>query len=169
MSRLFLLRHAKAARAEPGGRDYDRALTEDGRRQAAAIGAAMRAGGHVPSAVVCSPARRALETWQGVAAVLGRKPGEARMSDTLYGSDPGAYLTIMRNNGDAEALLIVGHNPMIEELALAFARHGNEEARQRLARGFPTAGLAVFSFVGPLFEASAADARFDVFLTPESA
>ncbi|MEP1775281.1 MAG: histidine phosphatase family protein, partial [Nitratireductor sp.] len=80
-----------------------------------------------------------------------------------------AYLTIMRNNGDAEALLIVGHNPMIEELALAFARHGNEEARQRLARGFPTAGLAVFSFVGPLFEASAADARFDVFLTPESA
>ncbi|WP_158264277.1 MULTISPECIES: SixA phosphatase family protein [Nitratireductor] len=169
MSRLFLLRHAKAAWAEPGGRDYDRALTEDGRDQAVAIGAAMRAGGHVPSVVVCSPARRALETWQGVATALGYKPGQALMSGSLYGSDPGAYLTIMRNNGDADALLIIGHNPMIEELAFAFARHGDEEARQRLARGFPTAGLAVFSFAKPLFEASAADARLDAFLTPERA
>ncbi|MVA97644.1 histidine phosphatase family protein [Nitratireductor sp. CAU 1489] len=169
MSRLFLLRHAKAAWAEPGGRDFDRALTEDGRDEATAIGAAMRAGGHVPSRVMCSPARRALETWQGVANALGHKAGAALMSNSLYGSDPSAYLTIMRNNGDAEALLIVGHNPMIEELAFAFARHGNDDARQRLARGFPTAGLAVFSFARPLFEASAADARLEAFLTPERA
>lgn len=166
MGRLYLLRHAKAAWAEPGGRDFDRALAAAGWDEAETIGGAMRDSGYLPQTVVCSPARRAVETWQGVAQALGQKASDALMSQSLYGSDATAYLTIMRNNGDAEALLIVGHNPMIEDLAFAHARNGDEEARGRLARGFPTAGLAVFDFARPLYEASPRDASLVAFVTP---
>jgi phosphohistidine phosphatase len=162
MSRLYLLRHARAAWADPGERDFDRALTPSGHAEAAEIGRAMLASGYLPTRVVCSPARRAVETWQGVAAAMRRKPGEALLSDTLYASDAGGYLTILRNNAGTEALLLIGHNPMIEDLALALSGDGEQGARATLAQGFPTAGLAAFAVEG----ADVAGASLLAFLTP---
>lgn len=166
MGRLFLLRHAKAAWAEPGTRDFDRPLTPAGHAEAEAVGRAMGAKGLVPSLTVCSPARRAVETWQGIASALGLKPSDAMLSETLYASDAGGYLNIMRNNAGAAALLIVGHNPMIEDLAAAMSARGCDAARATLAKGFPTAGLAVFSLAAGPTGRVGADARLDAFLIP---
>lgn len=166
MSRLLLLRHAKAAWAEPGLRDFDRSLTAEGGREAVAVGRYMVANGLVPARVICSPAKRAVETWHGVAGPLGRNPGEALFSEALYASDASGYLAVLRNVGGSEPLLLIGHNPMIEDLAVTLSAHGGEDARARLAKGFPTAGLAVIAFPAPLSEAAMESASLEVFVIP---
>lgn len=166
MSRLFLLRHARAAWAEPGDRDFDRPLTDDGRRESLAVGAMMLANGYRPDRVVCSPARRALETWRAVAETLDMKPSDALLSETLYSADATGYLTIVRNNGAMGSLLIVGHNPTIEDLAIGLSSPGVGPARADLDKGFPTAGLAVLAFEGDLSEAMLGAAALEAFFTP---
>jgi phosphohistidine phosphatase len=166
MSRLFLLRHARAAWAEPGDRDFDRPLTEEGRNESRIVGAMMLAKGYRPDRIVCSPARRALETWHGVAEVLDMKPSEALLSETLYAADAAGYLTIVRNNGANRSLLIVGHNPTIEDLALGLSSAGASPARDDLDKGFPTGGLAVLSFDGDLSEAMPGVGTLETFFMP---
>ena len=166
MSRLFLLRHARAAWAEPGDRDFDRPLTEDGRRESLAVGAMMLANGYRPDRIVCSPARRALETWRGVAETLDMRPSEALLSETLYSADASGYLTIVRNNGANGSLLIVGHNPTMEDLAIGLSAPGVGSARTDLDKGFPTAGLAVLSFDGELSKAMPGSATLEAFFIP---
>ena len=63
MTMLYLLRHAKARWAEPGSRDYDRALDPAGKADAETVAGSMRLAGHRPELVLCSGARRARETW----------------------------------------------------------------------------------------------------------
>ncbi|RST87959.1 histidine phosphatase family protein [Aquibium carbonis] len=166
MSRLFLLRHARAAWAEPGDRDFDRPLTEAGRRESLAVGAIMQANGHRPDRVVCSPARRALDTWRGVAEILDMKPGEALLSETLYAADAGGYLNIVRNNGANGSLLLVGHNPAIEDLAIGLSAACVGRARADLDKGFPTGGLAILSFADDLSEAMLGTATLEAFFVP---
>ncbi|MFN3549505.1 MAG: SixA phosphatase family protein [Mesorhizobium sp.] len=166
MSRLFLLRHARAAWAGPGDRDFDRPLTDDGHHESLAVGAMMLANGYRPDRVVCSPARRALETWRGVAETLDMKASDALLSETLYSADAGGYLTIVRNNGAGGSLLLVGHNPTIEDLAIGLSAPGVGHARADLDKGFPTAGLAVLSFDGELSEAMPGTATLEAFFIP---
>jgi len=167
MNRLFLLRHARAAWAEPGERDFDRPLTDEGRSESIAVGAMMRENGYRPARVVCSPARRALETWRGVAETLDMKPSEALLSETLYTADAGGYLAIVRNIGASQdSLLIVGHNPTIEDLALGLSPAGVGPARADLDKGFPTGGLAVLAFERDLSEAMLGVGTLEAFFMP---
>ena len=167
MSRLYLLRHAKAGWADLGVRDFDRPLTEGGRQDAAAIGMAMRISGFVPDLVLCSTARRARETWECVAGTIGRLPAPPVLTDSLYSCDAAGYLSIVRKTADdTPSLLVVGHNPMIEDVAIACAAGGDRAELAALASGFPTAALAVIQFSGPLAEAAPGRGTLTTFLTP---
>jgi phosphohistidine phosphatase len=167
MTRLYLLRHAKAGWAEPGVRDFDRPLTERGRQDASAIGMAMRVSGFVPDLVLCSTARRARETWECVAGTIGPLPSQPSFTDSLYSCDAAGYLSIVRKTSDgAASLLVVGHNPMIEDVAIACAADGDEAERAALASGFPTSALAVIQFSRPLAEAAPGKGSLTAFLTP---
>jgi phosphohistidine phosphatase len=167
MSRLYLLRHAKAGWAEPGVRDFDRPLTEGGRRDAAAVGMAMRISCFVPDLVLCSTARRARETWECVAATIGTLPAPPVFTDSLYSCDAAGYLSIVRKTaGDTPSLLVVGHNPMIEDVAIACAADGDGAELAALASGFPTSALAVIQFSLPLAEAAPGKGSLATFLTP---
>lgn len=163
MARLLLLRHARAGWAEPGMRDFDRRLDATGTADAEALGKAMRAGGLVPDRVLCSSARRARQTWEGVCSGLAFA-GAATMTETLYSTDAAGYLNLIREAGNVASLLLVGHNPMIEDLA--FALVGEEQARALLGQGFPTAGLAVIAFDGPWAAIAPGAGRLDTFVTP---
>ncbi|MEX0409137.1 histidine phosphatase family protein [Aquibium sp. LZ166] len=164
MGRLYLLRHARAAWAEPGTRDFDRPLTDAGRLESEGVGAFMASRSYQPDIVICSPALRAVETWQGLAGPLGRKHSDALLSQQLYSTDATGYLAIVREKGGTGSLLIVGHNPMIEDLAIALCSGREAEPPPIMAGGFPTAGLAVLSFQTPLSAASPGAARLDDFL-----
>ena len=135
MTRLYLLRHAKARWAEPGSRDYDRALEASGQDDAERLGGAMLASGYVPDTVLCSGARRARDTWT---AVSKRLPvADVRFMDGLYSSDAGGYLDLVRGAGAEHSVLVVGHNPMMEDLATALSRAGDAAAMPRPRRRPP--------------------------------
>lgn len=164
MSRLFLLRHAKAGWALPGMRDFDRPLDETGVADAEATGIVMRDQGYVPDLTLCSNAVRARQTLEGIAG--NADTGRVLFYDDLYSDDAATYLSIIRRVGSVETLLVIGHNPMMEDLAVALAPRGEEFARATLHAGFPTSGLAVIHFQGALSEASPGKGYLEAVLTP---
>jgi phosphohistidine phosphatase len=161
---LFLLRHAKAGWALPGMRDFDRPLDETGHRDSEEMGNVMALNGYVPDLTLCSGALRARQTLAGIAARTDT--GKIVFSDTLYMTDAAGYLDMIRQHGDVSAILIIGHNPMMEDLALAISGSGDDAARTSLNLGFSTAGLAVISFEGSLSHASPGAGRLDAYLIP---
>ncbi|MEO5757257.1 MAG: histidine phosphatase family protein [Mesorhizobium sp.] len=164
MSRLYLLRHAKAGWALPGIRDFDRPLDASGRTDAEMMGAAMRDRGYVPDLTLCSNAKRAKETLEGVAGQTDT--GRVLFFDTLYSADAAGYLAAIRDNGGTGSLLVIGHNPMTEDLAMAISGDGEETARAMLNHGFPTSGLAVVRFDEDLAHAAQGAGYLEAFLTP---
>ncbi len=164
VSRLYLLRHAKAGWALPGVRDFDRPLDASGRADAEAMGAAMRARGYIPDLTLCSNAKRARETLEGLANQTDT--GKVLFLDMLYSEDAAGYLSIIRGNGGSGSLLVIGHNPMTEDLALAVSGDGDEMARAMLSHGFPTSGLAVVRFDDDLAKAAQGAGYLEAFLTP---
>jgi phosphohistidine phosphatase len=147
MLRLLLLRHAKAVQDAKGG-DHARALTERGRRNAATMGAFLHRSGERPDRVLCSTAKRTVETWELVAAELG-VPHGAEFLDALYLAPAKKIQGLIRPAGGA-SLLVIGHNPGLEDCAAELARKpcDKDEAarRESLREKFPTCALAVLEF-----------------------
>lgn len=149
MSRVLLLRHSKAVKGMPGMRDFDRPLDENGKTHATDVGKAIADAGLKPDLVLCSPALRTRETWDGVKSTLG-EVGGVRFLEALYGSDAGGYLAAIRAAGPVESVLLVGHNPMTAETAAMLAGSGDRQDLASMRSRFPTSSLAVIGFDGPL-------------------
>lgn len=164
MGRLYLLRHAKAQWPPPGTRDFDRPLAAQGVSDAGALGRAMAAAGYRPAKVLCSSARRARETWQAVAPHLGEV--EVLYLDGLYSSDSTEYVALIRVHAAQEDVLVIGHNPMMEDLAVALSHDGAQGALQRVAAGFPPCALAAIRFPGALASVAPDGGHLEAFLTP---
>ena len=164
-STLYLLRHAHSTTALPGQGDHERPLSARGRDAALAIGPEIRRAGYAIDTVVCSTATRTAET---LAAIRPHLPPDTRIesSDALYAHGIEAYLAAASEHGRARGLLLIGHNPMIEEFALSLAGSGDREARQTLAEGFPTAGLAVLEFATGLADIGPGTGRLSRLLHP---
>lgn len=164
VSKLYLLRHARAGWARPGMRDFDRPLDSVGLADAQAMGAAMRAQALLAELTLCSTARRCQETLQALGSGIGT--GEVLFLDELYSEDAVRYLALIHAHGRASSLLVIGHNPMMEVLAMALSGDGEPEAQESLAHGFPTAALAVIRFDAGLHEAVPGSGYLEAFLTP---
>lgn len=146
MKTLYLLRHAEADRQDQAVSDYDRPLATFGIEAARQVGRTMYARGWLPQAVLCSAARRAVETWEMVAPeiTVAAKPQSQR---ELYLAPPARLITALRGQSKSIAsILLIGHNPGIGGLARALAGPGSAApAKSRLRRGYPTATLGVVS------------------------
>jgi phosphohistidine phosphatase len=168
MLRLILFRHAKSA--YPAGlEDHERPLAERGRKAAPAIGRYMAGQGLVPDLAVVSTARRAEETWALAAEALGKdvpRRNEAR----IYEAGTAAILGVIRQTEPrVGALLLVGHNPGFQDLALELIGDGDMDGLARLRTKFSTAGLAVIDFDAERWsEVSAGGGRLERFVTPKS-
>jgi phosphohistidine phosphatase len=170
MRRLLLLRHAKAERSVPPGKhDHDRVLAERGREQAPLMGAYMARHGLVPERAIVSNAARTRETWKLVAASFPKTP-KVTFEERIYEATPQAILQAVKECGrDVHTLLVVGHNPGLQELAAMLIASGSVEARQRLNEKYPTAGLAVIDFALDDWAKLHPDAgRLDHFVSPRS-
>jgi len=112
---LIVMRHAKAGEL-PGGQDACRELRPRGRRDAAAAGRWLAAGGLIPGLVFCSTATRAVQTWQYVSAELGAEP-EVRCDPRLYQADARGVLDVIAEGPPGtRTLMYVGHNPAAADL-----------------------------------------------------
>ena len=169
MRRLLLLRHAKSERSLPGGRDHDRILTSRGREDAAKLGAYMVRHALVPERVIVSTSARTRETWDLVASAFAAAP-PAVYDERIYEAAPQAILKVIKEcEAEVQTLLIVGHNPGLQEFAALLIASGDVEARQRLNEIFPTAGLVVINFALDDWARLHPHAgRLDLFVSPRS-
>jgi phosphohistidine phosphatase len=165
MAKLILLRHAKAAPASPGQSDFDRPLTDRGRRDAGRMGAAL--GGLAIDLALVSAAQRTRETFDLAKAEMKSAP-RAEITRDLYLS--GAKKLIRRlaeTPAEIETLLVVGHNPDLHEVALWLAGKDERKEAMMLRAKFPTAAVAVFSLeLASWTDLDPSAARLKCFATP---
>lgn len=152
MDRLILLRHGKADSEATSGQDFDRALTDRGKRDTVLVARALAEAGVYPDLVLVSSAARAVQTWEAAAAVFSRT--EVRLIPALYEIAPADILDLARSEGQAvSTLMIVGHNPGLGALSLRLAREARapRDAVAQIEMGFPTAAASVTGFDPPSF------------------
>jgi len=111
------LRHAIAETATPGSEDGDRALTPDGKKKLREVMRVARMAGLSPSLVMTSPYRRAVETAELAASLLGYKEEPLRTNSLLPGCSAEEIWEEIRVHKDAQELLLVGHEPLLGQLA----------------------------------------------------
>lgn len=143
--KLMLLRHAKSSWGEPDIDDRDRKLSGRGKAAAQAMGRVMRQRDLLPELVLCSPARRARDTWSIVAEELKSAPKALFEEDAYDFGNGGRLAELIRAKGkSARSLLVIGHNPSIEGLAHRLVGTGDPILAERLKKKYPTGALAVF-------------------------
>ncbi|EJB02446.1 phosphohistidine phosphatase SixA [Rhizobium leguminosarum bv. trifolii WSM597] len=141
-NRIYLLRHAEAAWAEPGQRDFDRPLNEKGFGDAEIIADKAADKGYRPNLLISSTALRCRGTADAVHRAMGLTL-DLRYVDALYNATVDNYLEIVDSQEEA-AVMLVGHNPTMEQTLEVLI--GHEAMVSALPGGFPTAGLAVVDY-----------------------
>lgn len=138
MRELILLRHAHAEPAGAGQADIDRALSAHGLAEAEAAGKWLLEHRLLPDRVLYSPARRTRETLEAVLGVTGVV--EQRLEERIYDATPGTLAALLDEHADVERLLVVGHNPGLEQLCALM--HSGQSGD---FRGMPPSAVAVLS------------------------
>jgi phosphohistidine phosphatase len=144
MIRLSLLRHAKSSWDDPVERDFDRPLNGRGRRAATRIGRALREEGLAFDKVIASPALRVRQTIEGVEEGYGQRLHPA-FDKRIYMASSLTLLELAQELGHgAQHMLLVGHNPGLEDLVLTCAEPS--PLRDQAAEKYPTATLATLEW-----------------------
>ena len=169
MKQIFLMRHAKAIPAVEGQEDFDRPLSDQGCADADLMGRYIASLAIRPSYVACSSALRTRQTWEIIAPYL---PEDQPMlfEDSLYLANGLALSYRLRElNNRAGSVLVIGHNPGLEELALGLSGDDSAaEDRKLLTMGMPTASFAcILSDAGFWQDLVSAPSRLLGFVRPQ--
>lgn len=136
MKTLLLLRHAKSSWKKPTLNDFDRPLNDRGRKAAQTVGKFLGKQELAIDLVISSPAVRARQTIERVLGAAGVSP-ELRFDQRIYEASPATLLEVVSQiEDDRKSVLLVGHNPGMEELLTLLV--GKEEP-------MPTAAVAKIS------------------------
>lgn len=138
MRELILLRHAHAESPAPGQDDADRPLSAEGQAAGEAVGRWLLEQGKRPDCVLCSPAARTRQTLEAVLGVVGYV--DQRIEPEIYEATPGALIDLADRHKHIGRLMIVGHNPGLEQLVALM-----ESGQSGDYRGMPPAGVAVLT------------------------
>ena len=134
MKTLLILRHAKSSWDDTSLDDVERPLNARGRSDAPRMGELLRDERLIPDVIITSNAVRAHATALAVAEAVGYT-SDVVVDPLLYHASPEDVLAVLNTVPDADAsnVLIVGHNPGLENLVekLSGERHD-----------LPTAALA---------------------------
>ena len=141
MRRLILMRHAKSSWADPGKADIDRPLNERGRRSAPLVAAWLRDRGYRVDAALISSSARTQETWALAAPALGY--AVPSVMPALYHAGIAEMLEALRTAPDVETVLMLGHMPVIGDLARLLVMTAPEDPD---FDRYPTAATAVLEF-----------------------
>lgn len=163
--RLYLLRHAKSSWEQEQLGDLERPLAKRGRKACKLIAAHLREREIAVDAALVSPARRTQETFERIRAALPAATA-SWTERRLYGAGVADLLEVIRElPPDFSAVLLVGHNPGIQQLTTALAGDGRELARVR--RKFPTGALATIGFASPWLDLRPGIGELEDFVRPK--
>ena len=148
MKRLFLLRHSKAQPADGATEDFDRTLMLSGMQDGAAMARHLRKADHAPDLILCSASARTTQTAE---LVLQELDAPIEYRENLYLAEAAKIIAAVRGAPAAvSSLMIVGHNPGLENCATQLAREPvrrKERTRyEALEEKFPTSALAILDF-----------------------
>ncbi|MDR3493487.1 MAG: histidine phosphatase family protein [Ancalomicrobiaceae bacterium] len=146
MPRLLLLRHAKSAWDEPDADDYDRPLNTRGRRSAPLMGRHCAQHNLVPQLILCSSARRTRETLAGLLPYFADDLDVRLCRDLYMTSAATAFERLKAVSDAAKSVMLIGHNPALQQLAVDLIGSGNPALREEIGDKFPTAALCVIDF-----------------------
>jgi phosphohistidine phosphatase len=167
MRRLMLLRHAKAV---PQGdlADENRPLAERGRNDMSVVAGFVSNQRLTPDLALVSPAIRTRETWDLLLPVLDPAPVH-RIEPRLYAAPAERILYLVRETGpEIQSLMLVGHNPGLEDIARILTGSGETDALIRFGGAMPTASLAVIDLPGGWDDLQERTGRLEIFVTPRS-
>jgi phosphohistidine phosphatase len=140
---LYLLRHAKSSWDDPSLADANRPLAPRGVKALGRMRKYLRTAKIRPDLVICSPARRTRQTLTEIEPALGRDV-TVRIEPQVYGGGAGALVELVGHSPDsASSIMLIGHNPSLQDLAVSLAAEGDEALLARLSGEFPTGALAV--------------------------
>ncbi|KGI79231.1 SixA phosphatase family protein [Oleiagrimonas soli] len=149
MHDIILLRHAAAMSSAPDGTDGGRPLSTLGEEEARAAGRWLREHDVRPTHVVCSPAQRAVMTARNVLDTL-ESDVKPTLEPAIYDAVPGTLISLIDQHATSGALMLIGHNPGLEQLVGLLC-----EGRSNEVRGMPPAGIAWLRSPLPLEPGSA--------------
>ena len=167
MRRLMLLRHAKAV-PQGGLADENRPLAERGRSDMPAVAAFAAAQALVPELVLVSSALRTRETWELLLPAFGAAPAH-RIEARLYAAPAEQVFYIIRETApEIQSLMLIGHNPGLEDAARILTGSGEIDALIRFGGTMPTSSLAVIDLSGGWGDLQERTGRLEFFVTPKS-
>jgi phosphohistidine phosphatase len=140
MKRLILVRHAKTEPLTDAASDYERKLKKRGLNDAALVADDLKSRAYVPDVLIASPAKRALQTAQIYAKTYGIPDEDIKQAMFVYDGDTTARMldAIAGLAGNAETVMVVGHNPDMATLSMLLAREDFYH--------FPTCAASVIAF-----------------------
>jgi phosphohistidine phosphatase len=144
-SRIYLLRHAKSGWAEPGQHDFDRPLDNQGFAQAEIVADKAADRNYRPDILLSSTATRCRQTAEAIRRAISEEI-EPVFIDELYNGPLGTYLAILGGQRDSNSVMLVGHNPTMEEVLEGLI--GADQMVAAIPGGYPPAGLAVLDYRG---------------------
>jgi phosphohistidine phosphatase len=163
---LYLLRHAKSSWADPALADRERPLAPRGRRDAKRIAKHLAWLGIEPEHVLCSPSERTRQTLELIRPALGAT-SKVKLEAKLYAASADELLERIRAvPGSVASVMLIGHNPGLQDLALLLASAG--AGLERLEAKFPTAALATLTLPEATWaRLSHADAVLAAYVVPK--
>ena len=167
MLTLILLRHAKSSWKDPTLADHDRPLNTRGMAEAPVMGKTMVKHGLDPDLVLCSTARRTRDTLALVLPELKREPKILYEDGLYHGTSADMFGIVHEVGAGVGQVLLVGHNPELQEFALDLIGSGAKHLKDRLETKYPTAGLVALRFpTGAWKDVAVNSGKLELFLTP---
>jgi phosphohistidine phosphatase len=163
MKTLYLMRHAKSGLPEPGEKDFDRTLTDRGKKDAPEMGRRLMKLGLSPDLIISSPATRAFRTAKEVAKELGYPEKKIQLEQELYDAEIEDVLHVIRSIEDKfRKVIILGHNPAFTSLVGYLST--------RFIENLPTSGFVQLDFSLPTWkQVTQQSAQFVAFDYPRKA
>lgn len=158
---LLIIRHAKSDWSDDSLEDFDRPLSDKGKKQACKMGHWLAEHDLIPDLILASPAQRAQQTLSRMTRHWDTKP-DIIEEPRLYEADLDTLLDIVRHLPDRHRIAIVGHNPGLEDL-LGWLTGNNEDGR------LSTCAIAHLILPGDLSQLNAGEAKLTQKITPKSA
>ena len=116
---LYIFRHAKSDWDSGASSDFERPLANRGKKDAPVMGKWMKRQNLLPDYIVSSPAKRAKQTVKAVIKELGVSENKIHFNETIYMASVQTLLQVLAGvPQEAERVMIVGHNPGLDELLL---------------------------------------------------
>ena len=162
---LLLLRHAKSDWSVDGD-DFSRPLKKRGRRAAKQVGRWLCEHGLIPDVILSSPAIRALATAQRVCRQLDINNSAIVCDLRIYEATAQTLLAVLKTGCHGQRMLLVGHNPGLEDLLLKLIPHSIPLSTN--GKCLPTAALAQLAFEGEWTELAESSAKLITLIRPDS-